>query len=116
MNYQPLARALSWAVATLIFNRFSHHLSALQMTLTKGVIAATLMGLTLWLWPEPLHDLPFRPAAFLALSGFIGIAIGDSAYFAALRRWRTAPCCWNHWHRHYPACWLSFCWAAHCPC
>ena len=81
-----LGGALSWAIATLIFNRFSHHLSALQMTLTKGVIAALLMAATLWLWPEPLQALPFKPAAFLALSGFIGIAIGDSAYFAALRR------------------------------
>lgn len=81
-----LGGALSWAIATLIFNRFSHHLSALQMTLTKGVIAALLMMVTLWLWPEPLHALPIKPAAFLALSGLIGIAIGDSAYFAALRR------------------------------
>lgn len=81
-----LAGALSWAVATLIFSRFSHHLSALQMTLTKGVIALLLMGATLLGLSTPIASWTPWPLALLALSGLIGIAIGDSAYFAALRR------------------------------
>lgn len=81
-----LAGALSWAVATLMFSRFSHHLSALQMTLTKGGLALLLMGVTLLCMPFPAFALHLEPLLWLALSGAIGIAIGDSAYFAALRR------------------------------
>lgn len=81
-----LAGALSWAIATLIFSRFSHHLSAMQMTLTKGVMALLLMGGTLFALSIPITNWMPWPLTLLALSGLIGIAIGDSAYFAALRR------------------------------
>jgi len=81
-----LAGALSWAIATLIFSKFAHHLSAMQMTLTKGCLALTLMLGTLLLMPLPSAHIALEPMLWLALSGFIGIAIGDSAYFAALRR------------------------------
>lgn len=81
-----LAGALSWALATLIFSQFSHHLSALQMTLTKGVVALLLMATTLLVLSTPMGSWMPWPLTLLALSGLIGIAIGDSAYFAALRR------------------------------
>lgn len=81
-----LAGAFCWALASLIFSRFSHHLSALEMTLIKGLVALVLMLLTLLLGQQPLPFSDMHALGWLALSGVIGIAIGDSAYFAALRR------------------------------
>lgn len=79
-----LLAASFWAVATVLYHRAGSHFSPLQMNLVKGVIATPLLlivsifmgnslALTAGLW-------------LLALSGVIGITIGDSCHFAALRR------------------------------
>lgn len=79
-----LLAASFWAVATLLYHRAGSHFSPLQMNLVKGVVATPLLlivslllgnslALTSGLW-------------LLALSGVIGITIGDSCHFAALRR------------------------------
>lgn len=78
--------ALAWAVATWIYSQFSHKFSAMQMNIVKGIAASTMM---LFILPVlPLPELVLSPSHFwiLAISGIIGIAIGDSAYFAALKR------------------------------
>lgn len=79
-----LVAASFWAVATLLYHRAGSHFSPLQMNLIKGVVATPLLlivslllgnslALTAGLW-------------LLALSGIVGITIGDSCHFAALRR------------------------------
>ncbi|KPV96803.1 EamA-like transporter family protein [Pseudoalteromonas sp. P1-9] len=81
-----LAAAFFWALASLLYGRFSHHFSALQLNLVKGVIAASLMLLTLPLLPNVEFSLSPEHIGILLFSGVIGIAIGDSAYFASLKR------------------------------
>ncbi|WED29830.1 DMT family transporter [Vibrio sp. DW001] len=78
--------ALTWAVATWIYSQFSHKFSAMQMNIVKGIAASTMMLFVLPVLPLP--ELVLSPSHFwiLAISGVIGIAIGDSAYFAALKR------------------------------
>ncbi|MEF1245473.1 DMT family transporter, partial [Vibrio campbellii] len=76
-----------WACATWIYSQFSHRFSAMQLNIVKGVIASMMMLVVIPFLPqglpsqiEPIH------LAVLAVSGVIGIAIGDSAYFSALKR------------------------------
>lgn len=82
-----LTAAFCWALATLMYSRSSHHLSSAQLNLVKGAIASPLLFLGLLLFADmqllQWHSTPFL---LLLLSGVIGITIGDTCYFSALRR------------------------------
>ena len=54
------------------------------MTLTKGVASVCLLGFALLV--TGVKAVGWTPLAQLALSGVIGIAIGDTLFFAALQR------------------------------
>lgn len=82
-----LGGALCWTLATVLWRRIPDTLSATQLNVGK-----TLLALVLQL---PLLALVQWPAGqgvallALALSGVVGIALGDSLFFAALRRLGT---------------------------
>ncbi|WP_391091728.1 EamA family transporter [Vibrio sp. NH-UV-68] len=78
--------ALVWSLATWIYSQFSHRFSALQLNIVKGVVASVMMLLLLPFTPQTHVVLSSQHLFILALSGVIGIAIGDSAYFASLKR------------------------------
>jgi len=78
--------ALVWAVATWIYSQFSHRFSALQLNIVKGVVASVLMMCVIPLSVDQIPPISTTHFVVLALSGVIGIAIGDSAYFASLKR------------------------------
>lgn len=79
-----LLAASFWAVATVLYHRAGSHFSPLQMNLVKGVIATPLLFIVSLLLGNSL----VISSGFwvLALSGVIGITVGDSCHFAALRR------------------------------
>lgn len=81
-----IGAAAVWALSTWLYGQSSHHFSALQMNVIKGVVASTMMLLVLPVLPMPELSIPHQYLGILAISGVIGIAIGDSAYFAALKR------------------------------
>ncbi|MDV7104877.1 DMT family transporter [Vibrio sp. TH_r3] len=81
-----ISAALVWAVATWIYSQFSHQFSAMHMNVVKGVTASMMMLLVLPVLPLPELSLSQNHFYVLAISGIIGIAIGDSAYFSSLRR------------------------------
>ncbi|AXN33671.1 DMT family transporter [Vibrio coralliilyticus] len=81
-----LSAAVVWALATWIYSQFSHHFSAMQLNIVKGVAASGMM-LVVMPWVEmPTMAISATHLAILAVSGIIGIAVGDSAYFASLKR------------------------------
>lgn len=88
-----LSAALFWALATLLYNRSSLHLSAAQLNLVKGIVACPLLLASLYLFGLGFELNLHSPALWLLLlSGVIGITIGDTCYFSALRRlgpWHT---------------------------
>ncbi|MCC5879055.1 MAG: DMT family transporter [Idiomarina sp.] len=88
-----LSAALFWALATLLYNRSSLHLSAAQLNLVKGLVACPLLLLSLYMFGLGFTlDLASPALWLLLLSGVIGITIGDTCYFSALRRlgpWHT---------------------------
>ncbi len=82
-----LAGALCWTLATLLWRRIPPTLTATQLNLCKTLLAFLLQLplLALVQWPVGQG----KALLVLALSGVVGIAWGDSLFFAALRRLGT---------------------------
>ncbi len=81
-----LAAALCWTLASGLWRALPTSLTAAQLNLLKNLLAVAL--LLPWLWGRPWLAAP-QPLLLLVLSGVLGIALGDSLYFAALRRLGT---------------------------
>ncbi len=79
-----LGSALAWAVGSILFRRIGDHASPLGMNLGKGILGLLLLGGALLL----VGHTPMSPrtVAFLALSGVVGIALGDTFFFMTLMR------------------------------
>ena len=78
-----LASAASWAVGTILFKGIGERFPASAMTLVKSLLSVLLLAFCLILvgWTR----VPFSSLGWLTLSGLIGIAAGDTCFFAALR-------------------------------
>jgi drug/metabolite transporter (DMT)-like permease len=77
-----LLSASSWALGAILWRKLGEDLSAYSMNLGKTVIGSVLLGLALVsVGIEPVDS---RSVLFLALSGVIGIAIGDTFFFMSL--------------------------------
>lgn len=81
-----LGAAFCWTLASQIWRRLPTSLDAARLNLIKNLLASVL------LLPAALF-LPWRlersTVFVLAVSGVVGIALGDSLFFAALRRLGT---------------------------
>jgi DME family drug/metabolite transporter len=81
-----LGAALCWTLASLLWRQVPTSLTAAHLNLLKNLLAfALLLPLAL---REPWGATP-RTLLLLAASGVLGIALGDSLFFAALRRLGT---------------------------
>jgi drug/metabolite transporter (DMT)-like permease len=78
-----LASAASWAVGTILFKGIGENFSPSAMTLVKSLFSVVLLAIGLifvgWM------SVPLSSLGWLILSGLIGIAAGDTCFFAALR-------------------------------
>ncbi len=81
-----LLAAFLWAAATLMFGRMGRQLSPVVLNLVKGVFALTMLLLTILIQMgvSGMPDLPLVSVVLLALSGGLGIGLGDTAYFSAI--------------------------------
>ncbi len=79
-----LGGALLWAIASSIYAQLGKQVSPLLLNLTKGVIAITLLCLTILVRQDLQPDTTPQAIAFLAVSGAIGIGLGDTAFFESL--------------------------------
>lgn len=79
-----LGSAAAWALASLIWARLGRRASPLALNLGKGLISLGLLAVVL-AW-RGFGVLPASGWGILAVSGLIGIGLGDSVYFAALVR------------------------------
>jgi drug/metabolite transporter (DMT)-like permease len=80
-----LSASLLWAFASVIYARMGQYMSPLGLNLGKGVIAIALLILTLALQNQLVPDFSIQSMVVLSCSGAIGIGIGDTVFFAALR-------------------------------
>jgi drug/metabolite transporter (DMT)-like permease len=78
-----LASAASWAVGTILFKGIGENFPASAMTLVKSLLSVLLLaiGLVFVGWTK----VPISSLGWLILSGLVGIAAGDTCFFAALR-------------------------------
>jgi drug/metabolite transporter (DMT)-like permease len=87
-EFAALAAALCWALSTVMYRPIVRSLSPLTMNLLKGLIAVALLCLTVGagylLTGGVSHGMSGAVVLLLALSGVVGIGIGDTAFFAAL--------------------------------
>lgn len=80
-----LGAAACWAVASLSAVPASAHLGAVAFTRWRMLFASVLL-VSLATWRDGWSTLPSSGLGVLALSGFIGIFLGDSALFACMNR------------------------------
>jgi drug/metabolite transporter (DMT)-like permease len=78
--------ALVWSSAVILLRRGAH-VGPAATNLFKNTVGTVLTLATLLIAaPEQLHGIALEDAAILALSGVLGIAIGDVLFLAALQR------------------------------
>lgn len=82
--FAALCSALSWAFGTVMFERIGRSVPAVGMTLLKGFFSILLM-LVLVLLTGGFVPISLENFLYLALSGIIGISVGDSLFFQSLQ-------------------------------
>lgn len=78
-----LGSAASWAVGAILFQRLGERISPLALTWLKGTLSTILLAFVLILTRYEAIDN--HSLLLLILSGLLGIAFGDTFFFAALR-------------------------------
>ena len=88
--------AMLWAAATMLYGRAGRVLPPMSLNAVKGVFATTLFAITLAILGRPGHeellDLDRWRLWLLAASGVLGIAVGDSFYFACVNALGARRC------------------------
>ena len=84
-EFAALATALCWAVAARLFKQLGGDFSPLLLNFYKGLLA--IFGFTLILSVQAGDwQLSAQALSWLLISGVIGIGIGDTLFFLALKR------------------------------
>jgi len=80
--------ALCWAVAVILFRPGIARYGAPAVNLAKCTIATVLLGLTTLALGQvtDLRAAPAAAVAWIAVSGLVGMTIGDTALFASVNR------------------------------
>jgi len=80
-----LLSAILWALAIIFFRKSGRRVRPLSLNMFKNLLAFILFIPTVYLFGETLlHPAPLQVYLILLLSGFIGIAIGDTLLFGSL--------------------------------
>ncbi len=79
-----LLSACSWAFGTITFERIGKVVPFVGITFLKGVFSIVLMILLIII-TGGLYPIGWWEFSFLALSGIVGITIGDSLFFKSLQ-------------------------------
>jgi drug/metabolite transporter (DMT)-like permease len=77
--------AAIWAGSSIIYSRMGRQVAPLLLNLTKGVLAIGYLAITILATGDSFR-LPAPAMGLLLLSGWVGIAIGDTLFFGALNR------------------------------
>ena len=80
-----LSAAFLWALASVAYTDLGRQVSPLGLNLSKGVMALAMIGLTLTWQGELIPEITSASLWLLLISGAIGIGLGDTVYFEALR-------------------------------
>ena len=81
-----LTAAFLWALSSVVYGFLGQKIPPLQLNFFKGIIAVSLILLTLGVRGEKFIFIAPLPLALLAISGVVGIGLGDTAYFFAINK------------------------------
>lgn len=76
---------MAWAVAIVLFRKAGQHLPAQHLNLLKNSVMLVCLVPTMLLFDSDF-SLPSSALGISLISGFLGIAIGDGLYLAAIQR------------------------------
>jgi drug/metabolite transporter (DMT)-like permease len=79
-----VATAVSWSFTALLFSAAARRIGAARVNLIRLVLATVLLSI-LVLLAGAAGRLQAGQVALLAVSGIVGLALGDAAYFRALQ-------------------------------
>ena len=79
-----LSAACLWAIASVVYGRLGERIPPLQLNLMKGIVAITLLLLTIVLSSEFFPSIAPIPLCLILLSGVVGIGFGDTVFFASI--------------------------------
>lgn len=79
-----LTAAFLWALSSIVYSLLGRKIPPLQLNFLKGIIAIAFLVITIFWQGKRQVDFSLVPVIFLALSGIVGIGLGDTAYFSAL--------------------------------
>ncbi len=78
---------LFWAIAVCFFKRGGQNMPAISLNLFKNIIGVGLFAITLPVVGQSLLiDVPISDYLLLVASGVVGMTLGDTVFFAALKR------------------------------
>ncbi len=78
--------AVLWAGTSIIFENISKKISSARLNFYKGSFALMLLAVTSLILGERIPTINWNEISVLAISGVIGIALGDTAYFQAVKK------------------------------
>ncbi len=78
-----IASAASWACGTMIFDRLGRHVPPAGITFIKGAMSIVLLA-ALTMLSGGFAFANIEECIYLAISGIIGITIGDTLFFKSL--------------------------------
>ena len=81
-----LSAAVLWAFSAILFEDISLRLSPARLNFYKGMVAVVLLSATSVILGETIPAVSWQEMAVLMVSGVIGIAVGDTAYFQAVQK------------------------------
>ena len=84
-EFFALSAAFLWSISAILFERLGKKIRPIEMNLLKGIFAAILLTATLFLLREPVTRIHPFGLGVLIISGAVGIGLGDTAYFEALK-------------------------------
>src|SRR5882672_4101026 len=76
-----LGSAGSWALGAILFKRIGESMSPLAMTLVKSAVSVVFLGIALLFLG--FSNVTPQNLWLMIASGLVGIAIGDTLFFAA---------------------------------
>jgi drug/metabolite transporter (DMT)-like permease len=78
-----LGSAASWALGAILFKKLTEQLSSPGMAMVKSLISAAILGMVLLV--VGFQKIQGEALVWLIVSGVVGIAVGDTLFFAALK-------------------------------
>lgn len=77
--------AIVWALAVVLFKRSGETVHPISLNLFKNALAIILFIPTIWIFGESLiRSAPVRDYVLLAISGALGIGVGDTLFLYSL--------------------------------